>query len=77
VGIFTRLQRNYSIALERATKENSQKRGGTKTRAEKKQALRVIMKYYAGPVAVFEAARLDNVRIIKMRINGLAGEKPC
>jgi hypothetical protein len=62
--------------LERATKENSQERGSTKTRAEKKQALRIAMRYYAGPISVFEAARLDNVRIIKIHVTGLTGEKP-
>jgi len=42
---------------------------------EKEQALRIIMKHYAGPAVAFEAARLDNVRIIKIRINSLTGKK--
>ena len=42
---------------------------------EKEQALRIIMKHYAGPIPVFETAKLDNVRIIKIRINSLTGKK--
>ena len=42
---------------------------------EKEQALRIIMKHYAGPISVFETARLDNVLIIKIRINSLTGKK--
>ena len=42
---------------------------------EKEQALRIIMKHYAGPESVIQAARLDSVRIIKIRINSLTGKK--
>ena len=45
------------------------------SREEKEQALRIIMKHYAGPIAAFETTRLDNVRIIKIRINSLTAKK--
>ena len=42
---------------------------------EKEEALRIIIKHYAGPASVFEAAKLNSVRIIKIRINSLTGKK--
>ena len=44
-------------------------------RTEKEEALRIIMKHYAGPVSVFEEARLDSILIIKVRIESLTGKK--
>jgi hypothetical protein len=70
-----RLPRNYSIALESATKENNPQGGSVKTRGEKEQALRIGMRHYAGPVSVFEAARTDSVLIIEVRIDSLGGKK--
>ena len=44
-------------------------------RAEKEEALRIIMKHYAGPASAFEAARVNSILIIKIQINSLAGKK--
>ena len=44
-------------------------------RTKKEEALRIIMGHYAGPAATFEAARMDSILIIKVRIDSLAGKK--
>ena len=44
-------------------------------REEKEQALRIIMEHYAGPVSAFEAARVDSVLIIRIKIDSLSGKK--
>lgn len=44
-------------------------------REEKEQALRIIMKHYAGPASAFEAARVDSVVIVKIQINSLTGKQ--
>ena len=45
------------------------------SREEKEQALRIIMEHYAGPLATFEAARIDSILIIKVRMDSPAGKK--
>lgn len=44
-------------------------------RGEKEKALRIIVDHYAGPAAAFEAARLDSVCIIRIRVDSLTGKK--
>jgi len=70
-----RLRHNYSIVLERATKENNPESSNVKPGQEKEQALRIIMRHYAGPAESFEASRLSSLLIIKIKINSQAGKK--
>lgn len=44
-------------------------------RTKKEEALRIIMKHYAGPATAFQAARVDSILIIKIRIESLTGKK--
>jgi len=44
-------------------------------REEKEQALRIIMRHYAGPAESFEASRMNSLLIIKIQIDSLAGKK--
>jgi hypothetical protein len=74
-GMLMRLRHNYSIVLESATKENNPESSSVKPGEEKEQALRIIMRHYAGPEAAFEAARVAGVLIIKIRIDSLAGKR--
>ena len=46
-----------------------------KGRAEKEEALRIIMQHYGGPAPDFEAAGVDKVLIIKIQINTLSGKR--
>jgi hypothetical protein len=69
-----RLPHNYSIALESATKENNPQSSSVKTREEKEQALRIGMQHCAGPVSVFEAARLSVRTLIIRTLSGPAGK---
>ena len=42
---------------------------------EKEEALRIIMKHYSGSFTVFDAARIDQVLIIRIEIETLTGKK--
>ena len=44
-------------------------------REEKEQALRIIMRHYAGPGYAFEASKIDSLLIIKIQIDILTGKK--
>lgn len=45
------------------------------SRAEKEDALRIIMKHYSGPFTAFDAASIDKILMIRVEIETLTGKK--